>query len=71
MLKKQSAKNEDICKVTFVFPRYNHAETVQLVGDFNQWDEKATPMKSNKILNVRGVIFLILKITLRHLARLS
>lgn len=45
MLKKQSLKSKPICKVTFTLPEAIKAETAYLVGDFNNWDEKATPMK--------------------------
>ncbi len=44
MLKKQYLKSKDICKVTFYTPAAIEAETVYLVGDFNDWDEEATPM---------------------------
>jgi 1,4-alpha-glucan branching enzyme len=44
MLKKQFLKTK--CKVTFVLPEdvAANVQTVYLVGDFNNWDEKATPM---------------------------
>ena len=45
MLKKQEIKNKALCKVTFVFPNGHQAKKVQLVGDFNHWDPKATPLK--------------------------
>lgn len=48
MLKKQVLKNKPICKVTFTLPEAVKAESVYLVGDFNGWDEKATPMKRLK-----------------------
>lgn len=44
MLKKQYLKSKPICKVTFYTPAEIEAESVYLVGDFNEWDEKATPM---------------------------
>jgi 1,4-alpha-glucan branching enzyme len=39
-----------MCKVTFCLPREGSlsAETVTVVGEFNNWDEKATPMKRQK-----------------------
>jgi len=46
MLKKQNGKSKAV-KVTFSLPRDVQAETVCLVGDFNDWDEKATPMKKD------------------------
>jgi len=44
MLKKQYLKSKDICKVTFYTPPELAAEKAALVGDFNEWSEKATPM---------------------------
>jgi 1,4-alpha-glucan branching enzyme len=46
MLKKQNSKSKNV-KVTFSLPKEVQGETVCLVGDFNNWDEKATPMKSD------------------------
>ncbi len=48
MLKKQYLKTKSVCKVTFSLPAAVQGETVFLVGDFNNWDEKATPMKRQK-----------------------
>ena len=48
MLKKQYVKSKPVCKVTFTLPPQIKAETAYLVGDFNNWDEKATPMKKAK-----------------------
>ncbi len=48
MLKKQTLKSKPVCKVTFTLPEAIKAETAYLVGDFNNWDEKATPMKMVK-----------------------
>ncbi len=44
MLKKKFLKSK--CKVTFELPEgiAEGAETVNLVGDFNNWVETATPM---------------------------
>jgi 1,4-alpha-glucan branching enzyme len=44
MLKKKFLKTK--CKVTFELPTSltDGAETVYLVGEFNNWDERATPM---------------------------
>ncbi|MBZ0292229.1 MAG: isoamylase early set domain-containing protein [Anaerolineae bacterium] len=44
MLKKQYLKSRPVCKVTFYLPAAVKAEAVHLVGDFNEWDEQATPM---------------------------
>ena len=49
MLEKQylkTKKNE--CKVTFSLPATVQAENVFLVGDFNDWDQQAQPMRRNR-----------------------
>ena len=45
-LTKQCLKSKPVTKVTFRLPAEAApgAETVFLVGDFNDWDPKATPM---------------------------
>ncbi len=48
MLKKQQLKSKPVCKVTFTLPESVKAESAYLVGDFNNWDEKAPPMKKAK-----------------------
>jgi 1,4-alpha-glucan branching enzyme len=48
MLKKQYLKSKSVCKVTFYTPEDIQAEEVYLVGDFNQWEENATPMEKMK-----------------------
>lgn len=48
MLKKQYLKTNDICKVTFYTPAAIEAESICLVGDFNDWDEAATAMDKLK-----------------------
>lgn len=48
MLKKQYLKSKPVCKVTFYMPAEIEAESVFLVGDFNDWDEEATPMEKLK-----------------------
>lgn len=48
MLKKQFLKTKPVCKVTFYTPAEIEAESVYLVGDFNGWDEDATPMEPLK-----------------------
>jgi len=49
MFKKRYLKNGDV-KVEFTLPDAVAAEadTVYLVGDFNNWDETATPMQRYK-----------------------
>ena len=51
MIKKQFLKNKPVCKATFTFPAEAapKAKTVELVGDFNDWNtEKAVRMKKQK-----------------------
>lgn len=48
MLKKQPLKSKPVCKVTFTLPEAVKAEDAYLVGDFNNWDEKATAMTKLK-----------------------
>lgn len=45
-LKKQYLKTRPVSKVTFRLPREaaGEARKVHLVGEFNDWDPKATPM---------------------------
>ena len=48
--KKTYLKSKPVCKVNFKLSKEEakSAQKVQLVGDFNAWDEKATPMKKLK-----------------------
>ena len=48
MLKKAVSKDGKKCKVTFELPADVNAESAFLVGDFNDWDETAQPMKQRK-----------------------
>ena len=48
MLKKRYLKSKPACQVTFYTARELDAGNVALVGDFNQWNEAATPMKPLK-----------------------
>ena len=47
MLTKKNGRGKAV-KVTFSLPKDVQAETVHLVGDFNNWDEQATLMKKDK-----------------------
>ncbi len=44
---KQYLKSRQVCKVTFRLPSDGAlgAETVTVVGEFNNWDKQATPME--------------------------
>lgn len=48
MLKKHYLEDGRICRVTFIFSTQLKATTVALVGDFNNWDKNAIPMKQAK-----------------------
>lgn len=50
MLKKQYLADHETCKVTFTIDHgaAEAAEVVSLVGDFNDWNEEANPMKRRK-----------------------
>jgi 1,4-alpha-glucan branching enzyme len=48
MLKKRFLKGKNVVQVTFYTAAELDAEEVCLVGDFNNWDESATPMQALK-----------------------
>lgn len=50
MIKKKFFKSKPTCQVTFQLPKGIEAETVSLVGEFNDWDATAAPLK--KVKNV-------------------
>lgn len=45
MVTKNFDSKKTRCKVTFVLPRTVRAAMATVVGDFNNWDRHATPMK--------------------------
>ena len=48
-IKKQVLKSKPVCKVTFALTKKEvEAETVNLVGDFNSWDESALELPKLK-----------------------
>ena len=49
-IKKQFLKSKPVCKVSFKVSakEANGAKKVQILGDFNNWNEKAAKMKSLK-----------------------
>lgn len=49
-LKKQYLKKSPVCKVTFTYPRQTAAptSTAHVVGEFNDWNTAASPMKKLK-----------------------
>ncbi len=48
MLKKRFYQGGKNCRVWFYLPSEVKADSVHLVGDFNDWDENANPMKVKK-----------------------
>jgi len=46
-VKKTYLKSKNVCRVTFSLPAEEAGE-VYVVGDFNEWDKQATPMKKGK-----------------------
>jgi len=53
MLKKNYVKSRKVAKITFEVPKDEipaglEAKSLNLVGDFNDWDVEATPMKRIK-----------------------
>jgi 1,4-alpha-glucan branching enzyme len=49
-IQKKYLKTKPICKVTFKLSKKEaqDARTVHIVGGFNNWDKKQTPMKKQK-----------------------
>jgi len=47
IVKKEYKKGRHVCRVTFNLPptAVGYARTVNLVGEFNNWDRNSTPMK--------------------------
>jgi 1,4-alpha-glucan branching enzyme len=48
MIKKESLDRQDRVRVTFILPSNVWAERVNLVGEFNNWNTTATPMRRNR-----------------------
>lgn len=46
MLRKEVSPNNHTVYVTFEFPAAPGVKEVHLVGDFNNWDERATPLNA-------------------------
>ena len=53
---KQYLKSKPICKITFNISA--EAENLAVVGDFNNWDSAATPLKKLKNGSFKGQIHL-------------
>ena len=48
MLKKNYTKSRSSCRVTFKLPSEVEAETVALLGDFNEWSADSHPLTRRK-----------------------
>ena len=48
MISKSYSKNQTSCRVTFKVPKGLEAESVVLLGDFNEWETQANPLKVRK-----------------------
>ncbi|MBD0824603.1 MULTISPECIES: isoamylase early set domain-containing protein [Aestuariibaculum] len=54
-ISKQYLKSKPVCKVTFSILAED-AKKVSLVGSFNEWNTKATPLKKLKNGTFKGVV---------------
>jgi len=48
MTKTYLKTKKGTCKVTFELPKDSNARTAVVVGEFNNWDPAATPMKRRR-----------------------
>ena len=48
MIKREPASKQGFMRITFELPSNMWAERVNLVGEFNDWDTTATPMRRNR-----------------------
>jgi 1,4-alpha-glucan branching enzyme len=48
MITKKFFKSKDTCKITFELPKDVEAKSASVVGDFNNWDPEASPLKKVK-----------------------
>ena len=54
-IKKQYLKSKPVCKVTFSVPA-EEAKKVAVVGNFNEWNTEATPLKKLKNGSFKGTV---------------
>ncbi|WP_115462282.1 isoamylase early set domain-containing protein [Winogradskyella aurantiaca] len=54
-IKKQYLKSKPVCKVTFSVPA-KEANSVAVVGTFNEWDTEATELKKLKNGTFKGTV---------------
>jgi 1,4-alpha-glucan branching enzyme len=48
MIRREPAEKQEFMRITFELPSNMWAERVNLVGEFNDWDTTATPMRRNR-----------------------
>ncbi len=48
MLTKKFLKTKSVCEVTFQLPETIEAKKASVVGDFNDWDPEANPLRKRK-----------------------
>jgi 1,4-alpha-glucan branching enzyme len=48
MIQKESAKDQGFVRITFELPSNMWAERINLVGEFNDWDTTATPLRRSR-----------------------
>lgn len=54
-IKKQFLKSKPVCKVTFTIDA-QEANSVALIGSFNEWNTTATPLKKLKNGSFKGTV---------------
>ncbi len=54
-IKKQFLKSKPVCKVTFTLPA-EEANSVAVVGSFNDWNAETTPLKKLKNGSFKGTV---------------
>ena len=59
--KKQLLKTKDVCKATFTLTakEIKNANTIHIVGEFNDWNETANPLKKFKNGNFKITLDLV------------
>ena len=48
MISKSYSKTGQVCRVTFRLPAEVEAESISVLGDFNEWEPEAHPLKARK-----------------------
>ena len=66
MPKKSYSKTGTSCRVNFELPAEVKAKKIALVGDFNEWNPKAHPMKQKKDGSYYATVYLTSGQTYRY-----